>query len=243
MNIEQGGEAVVRGAILEHKSETVSALVHIFAYEPAQAQVVVDNLWASYDYAPDRERFLLLHNDPAFLASELAGQGWSRLFRSRLKRFNDLRRERLRSYSKPKSNARRPRKGSGSDAPTELGFALSERTRELRQSQSRKQTRRVTERQVGESVLRILAANEQGFFTIARLKELLPDFLPLSASDRAPSPTRDTEEVWEQQLRNIVSHRNLPGNIVFESFVTYKPRSLEITPSGRSHVSVASNRS
>ena len=238
MNIDQGDEAVIRGAILEHRSETVSALVNIFEYEPERARLQVNELWASYDHAPDRERFLLLHNDPAFLASELAGQGWNGLFRSRLKKFNDRRRERLRSYSRPRSNARRSQKDSSSETPTELGVAISNRSRELWQSQSGTPSRRVTERQVAEAVLRILAANEQGYFTIARLKGLLPEFLPLSVSDRAPSPTRETEEVWEQQLRNIVSHRHLSGNIVFEGFATYKPRSLEITPSGRAHVRV-----
>jgi hypothetical protein len=239
MNIDQASESVIRGAILEHKSETEAALVEIFEYDTVRAKNAVSKLWASYAHAPDRERYLLLHNDPAFLAGELVGQEWNRLYRSRLKEFNDRRRHRLQSYSKSESNALRPRKGSGPQKQTALGIALSERSRDLWRSEIGKQSRRVTEHQVGEAVLRILAASQHGRFTIARLKELLPEFLPLSAADRAPSPTRETEEVWEQQVRNIVSHRHLPGNIVFEGYATYEPRSLSITQAGRAHVRLA----
>jgi hypothetical protein len=239
MNIDQVSEPVINVAILEHRSETEVVLVEIFGYDTDRAKLAVGNLWASYDHAPERERYLLLHNDPASLAGELAGQKWDRLYSRRLKEFNDRRRGRLQSYSKTESNALRPRKNSGPQKQTALGIALSERSRDLWRSQVAKQSRRVTEHQVSEAVLRILAANQNGRFTIARLKELLPEFLPLSAADRAPSLTRETEEVWEQQVRNIVSHRHLPGNIVFEGYATYEPRSLSITATGCAHVRLA----
>ena len=95
---------------------------------------------------------------------------------------------------------------------------------------------RVSEHQVGEAVLRILAASATGQMTITALKAELPDNLPLSPSDRAPSPTRRGEEVWEQQVRNLVSHRDTPGNIVYEDYAAYRPRWLSITNAGRVHI-------
>jgi hypothetical protein len=95
---------------------------------------------------------------------------------------------------------------------------------------------RVSEHQVGEAVLRILAASATGRMTITKLKDELPDHLALSDADRAPSPTRRNEEVWEQQVRNLVSHRATPGNIVHSGYVEYEPRWLSITDAGRIHV-------
>lgn len=95
---------------------------------------------------------------------------------------------------------------------------------------------RVTEHQVGEAVLRILADSATGQTTITKLKLELPDYLTLSAEDHAPSPTRHGEEVWEQQVGNLVSHRGTPGNIVYEDYATYRPRWLSITDAGRIHI-------
>jgi len=95
---------------------------------------------------------------------------------------------------------------------------------------------RVSEHQVGEAVLRILGASATGEMTITALKGELPDNLRLSAADRAASPTRNGEAVWEQQVRNLVSHRGTPGNIVFDGYATYRPRWLAITAAGRRHI-------
>lgn len=91
---------------------------------------------------------------------------------------------------------------------------------------------RTTEVQIGKAVLQILKAQATGEASIFTLKRELPAYLKLTADDRAPSPTRKGEEVWEQQVRNLVSHRNTPGNIIAEGYATYRPRWLKITPAG-----------
>lgn len=95
---------------------------------------------------------------------------------------------------------------------------------------------RVTEAQVGRAVLQILAGIPTGEATIRRLKKELPNHLPLSAEDRAASVTRKGEEMWEQQVRNLVSHRDTPGNIIHEGYASYRPRHIAITDSGRRRV-------
>ena len=45
------------------------------------------------------------------------------------------------------------------------------------------------------------------------------------------------KEMWEQQVRNIVSHRRTAGNIIAEGYATRFPRRLTITEAGRKKVS------
>lgn len=92
---------------------------------------------------------------------------------------------------------------------------------------------RTTEAEIGKAVLRILKDQPNGEASIPRLKRELPDYIKLTPEDCAPSPTRKNEEVWEQQVRNLVSHRNTPGNIIAEGYAEYRPRWLKITEAGR----------
>ena len=75
---------------------------------------------------------------------------------------------------------------------------------------------KITEPQIGKAVLKILADRPGGTATIEQLKKALPDFVDLTDEDRKPSETRRGEEMWEQQLRNLVSHRDAEGNIIAE---------------------------
>jgi len=86
------------------------------------------------------------------------------------------------------------------------------------------------------AALRVMAAQPGGTATIPRIKKELPTYLALSEEDRAPSQTRHGEEMWEQQVRNLVSHRATEGNIVAEGYATYQPRRLTITDAGRRRI-------
>ena len=51
----------------------------------------------------------------------------------------------------------------------------------------------------------------------ALYSELIPEIrkrATLGADDLAPSQTRHGEEMWEQRVRNITSHKNFRGRIV-----------------------------
>ena len=96
-------------------------------------------------------------------------------------------------------------------------------------------TDRVTEAEVGRAVLWILTSMPGGVATVAELILELPDALELSEADRAPSETRPGEEMWEQQVRNLVSRRFTAGNIICDGYAVYlqAERKLMITPAGR----------
>ncbi len=242
MNIEETTGNVIKAAVAEHRTDTEAALVELFQYQPNQAKRLVNEFWNLYKAASLQERYLLLHNDPAALATGLAGIEWRAVDKRELKKFNDGRRARLQSYSHPSSNAERPSARRVQPKKTELGRALDIHAKKLWKARADTETYRVTEHQVGEAVLRILASSRTGSMTLSKLKEMLPEYLPLSAADHGPSPTRKNEEVWEQQVRNLVSHRKMPGNIVFERYAVYEPRRLSISAAGRAHIGIRQRR-
>jgi len=98
--------------------------------------------------------------------------------------------------------------------------------------------RRITENEIAFVVLKILSEKNNGKATITELKHQIPDYTNLSEADRELSMTRPNEEVWEQQVRNIISHRNSEGNIIAEGYATYDPEdhSLKITDRGRVYI-------
>lgn len=75
---------------------------------------------------------------------------------------------------------------------------------------------RVTEAEVAEAAIKVLTDRATGRATIKELIEEIPNSLTLSTEDLAPSPTRPGEALWEQQVRNITSHKASPGNAIYE---------------------------
>ncbi|MGE0830888.1 MAG: hypothetical protein AB7O04_16260, partial [Hyphomonadaceae bacterium] len=90
--------------------------------------------------------------------------------------------------------------------------------------------------EVGEAAMWNLALMPNHEASVRDLTLELPDALELSATDRAPSRTRKGEEVWEQQVRNLVSHRKVPGNIVREGYAEYRRGKLRLTAAGALHL-------
>jgi hypothetical protein len=75
---------------------------------------------------------------------------------------------------------------------------------------------RVTEAEVAEAVEAILLDRSSGRATIKELVAEIPSRISLSADDLAQSQTRPNEALWEQQVRNITSHKASPGNAIYE---------------------------
>lgn len=73
-----------------------------------------------------------------------------------------------------------------------------------------------------------------GKASIAQIRRNLPFYITLTDSDRKPSTTRPGEQMWEQQVRNIVCHRDSLGNAINSGKLNYTPRhlSLAIGPQG-----------
>ena len=91
---------------------------------------------------------------------------------------------------------------------------------------------RVNETKVAEAVLEVLAASPNGKAPIASIVKAVPKYLKLSDEDCAPSPTRKNEQMWEQQVRNITSHKGSPGNYIHEGFLSSVKGGLQITDIG-----------
>lgn len=101
---------------------------------------------------------------------------------------------------------------------------------------------RSTEHEISMAVLRYLSTIPSGRATISQIKRHLGNFIQLTGPDLEQSLTRLNERVWEQQVRNIVSHRETEGNFIAEGYLSHSPRSLEITESGRRHLENMSYR-
>jgi len=75
---------------------------------------------------------------------------------------------------------------------------------------------RITETEIASIVEGIPADLPNGEASIAELVAEIPWRVKLSPEDLAPSPTRKNEVIWEQQVRNITSHKKSPGNAIHD---------------------------
>ena len=75
---------------------------------------------------------------------------------------------------------------------------------------------RITEAEIAEIVEDILAECPNGQASIAYLVREIPNRVQLSTDDLAHSPTRANEAIWEQQVRNITSHKASAKNAIYQ---------------------------
>jgi len=87
---------------------------------------------------------------------------------------------------------------------------------------------RITEAEIAEVVVDYLRERASGRATIKELIREIPNRVRLSAEDMAPSLTRPNEAIWEQQVRNITSHKASPGNAIFEGNLVAIPNGLAL---------------
>lgn len=93
---------------------------------------------------------------------------------------------------------------------------------------------RVTENEVAFAIVQIAKSMTDGVATFNRCRKEVPDHLNLSAADRKQSETRKNEEMWEQQIRNIKSHSEAPGNYICEGYLEHVPRvGYKVTAAGK----------
>jgi hypothetical protein len=91
---------------------------------------------------------------------------------------------------------------------------------------------RVSETHVAKAVMEVLAHEPDGEAAISTIVKKIPDYLKLSEEDWAPSPTRKGEAIWEQQVRNITSHKGSPGNYIHEGYLAVVKGGLKLTEIG-----------
>jgi len=96
-----------------------------------------------------------------------------------------------------------------------------------------------SERDLALATMRLLASRPSGAATYRQLLTRLPETVNLSANDCEPSSTRPSELRWEQRVRNINSHRQVPSNFICKGFLKPVPDGLAITEQGRQFLQAA----
>jgi hypothetical protein len=87
---------------------------------------------------------------------------------------------------------------------------------------------RITEAEIADIVVAILEDTPGGEASIAEIVAEIPNRVRLSPEDLAPSPTRAGESLWEQQVRNITSHKGSPGNAIYDGKLIAIPGGLAL---------------
>ena len=87
---------------------------------------------------------------------------------------------------------------------------------------------RVTEDEVAKAAEAVLQNRTSGQASIKELVAKIPDHIRLSDEDLKQSETRPNEAIWEQQVRNITSHKSSPGNAIFEGKLAAIPGGLAL---------------
>jgi hypothetical protein len=87
---------------------------------------------------------------------------------------------------------------------------------------------KITEDELADAVEAILATRPNGEATIAELIDEIPNHVRLSAEDMAQSLTRPNEPMWNQQVRNITSHKKSPSNAIHEGRLISIPGGLRL---------------
>jgi hypothetical protein len=95
---------------------------------------------------------------------------------------------------------------------------------------------RVNETEVALATMQYLNTLPSKEATIDEIVNALPDFLTLGENDREQSETRPHEEIWEQQVRNIVSHKATSSNAVNLGYLEGAGGRLTLTEAGAAHL-------
>lgn len=77
-----------------------------------------------------------------------------------------------------------------------------------------------------------------GEASVAKIEENIPNYVQLTAADKARSQTGSGEPLYALIVRSIVSHRACTGSIIFEGYATYDEdrNVLAITNAGRAYL-------
>lgn len=81
-------------------------------------------------------------------------------------------------------------------------------------------------------VLRILTETETGVLRTQEVRQRVRDTIRLTPDDLAPLRNRQDQRI-DQTIRNLKSHKNVPGNPFYEGLLRDVPRGYAITDLGR----------
>lgn len=96
---------------------------------------------------------------------------------------------------------------------------------------------RISEAEVALATMQFLRSQPGHEASIDEIVSALPGYLMLGADDQAQSATRPNEQMWEQQVRNIVSHKAASGNAIHDGYLEHVPPGrLRLTSAGETHL-------
>jgi hypothetical protein len=81
-------------------------------------------------------------------------------------------------------------------------------------------------------VLRVLIETDAGMLQTKEVRERVRDTIKLTADDLAPLRKRPDQRI-DQTIRNLKSHKRVPGNPFYEGLLRDVPRGYAITELGR----------
>lgn len=80
-------------------------------------------------------------------------------------------------------------------------------------------------------VLRVLIDAETGMLRTCEVRQRVRDLIPLSPDDLEPLRNRPDQRI-DQTIRNLKSHKRVPGNPFYEGLLRDVPRGYAITELG-----------
>lgn len=84
--------------------------------------------------------------------------------------------------------------------------------------------------------LRIAASRPNREAETAYIKERVPDYVVLTAEDIKPSKTRNGEQMWQQIVGNVVSHKAVSTSIFTKGYADRLPDGIRVTDSGLAYL-------
>lgn len=96
---------------------------------------------------------------------------------------------------------------------------------------------RTSEHELALAAMKFLQGQPDQSAKTSEVKRNIPSYVTLTADDRAQSDTRDNEELWQQIVGNIVSHRHdSPDNAINRGWISYSDGVWTLTPLGAQQI-------
>jgi len=96
---------------------------------------------------------------------------------------------------------------------------------------------RSSEHEIAFAAMKYLATQPNKSATTSDVKQSIPQFINLTPGDCEVSETRPNEELWQQVVGNIVSHRNdSPENYINRGLIAYDNGIWTLTDAGTNYL-------
>jgi len=95
---------------------------------------------------------------------------------------------------------------------------------------------RLREKEARILVLKVAAQSKNRSATMEEIRREIPKLFPLTERDRVASPSRRNEQLWQQIVRNVVSHQNSAKSLFKLGFAVKHESGVKITTKGISYL-------